>query len=741
MLEIFKIVKDRKLFPIVPVFNGQNRPSVSWKDDTYHIDNIEKLEAQGEYFSYKNKNGENKTGKITGAALITGEKSGIMVLDLDRNHGADEIDGIAEYKKIIDSLNLSEKDREKAFNTFTVKTPNGGLHLYFKYREGLKNSSNGDLAIDIRTDGGIIITPGSLRKMKDGTTKEYTVRKNEEIQEMPEQLFNKLLEYFGKVKPAVSETKEANTKEASKKGRKSDIDKIYTIQREPGRNQALYTYVCRMVNMVTNENELYCLAKMYNETYLLPQLEEAEVNRTVESALKYMTKPYLTKNRSIIIGALVQYIINDKPNYVKGNNLYIYNKELGIYDYIDTKGQYQIYYDVVDKEAPAFNIDNTKAEKFSKTIMQYSKRYVETEDEKRYICCKNGIIDSYKNELLPYDPQFKLDCKFNGNFNPNYEEWLEAYNKSKFKKFLKDILIDDDVLITLQDMWGLMICPNAHEIQQVFIYHGSGSNGKSALFDIQEALFWDKSKNICGIPYEAFEKDQFILSMAEGKRVNIVRDDKIANEVTGSFKSAVCAEEVTVNRKHKDHVRMKFNLTWFYGMNNLPNTSDKSWGFYRRNCIIPFTVTFGTKRDVEEGKADKIKIPGITKDIIKEELDIVFMWAYWGLRRVLKNNYDITPNKASEKAMEDYRYDTDSVYAFNKDMCVREKGSRIKTTELYEKYLNWCEKEYRVNVSRRKFIDQMKQLGNKVYPYHGNNHFRDLLYRRFEEAADDDMPF
>ena len=95
--------------------------------------------------------------------------------------------------------NKSEEDKKKAFNTFTVKTPNGGLHLYFKYREGLKSDSNNKLSIDLKTSGGLIVAPGSIRKMKDGTYKTYTVYKDVEIQEIPEGLFNELLKYFGKV--------------------------------------------------------------------------------------------------------------------------------------------------------------------------------------------------------------------------------------------------------------------------------------------------------------------------------------------------------------------------------------------------------------------------------------------------------------------------------------------------------------------------------------------------------------
>ena len=238
MLDIFNIVKDRNLLPIIPIFNYTNFPSVPWKDNKNHLDTIEKLESQEENFEYINKKGEAKKGKITGSSLLTGKISGIMVLDLDRNHGNNSTDGVKSYKKLVDSLSLSDEDKKKAFDTFTVKTPNGGLHLYFKYREGLKSDSNKDLSIDVKTDGGLIVCPGTIRKLKDNTTKVYEVYKDNPVQDIPGALFDELLKYFGKVKP-----------KAAKNNKKTTSD-YYTVKNEGERDVALFKYLCKMIKHI-----------------------------------------------------------------------------------------------------------------------------------------------------------------------------------------------------------------------------------------------------------------------------------------------------------------------------------------------------------------------------------------------------------------------------------------------------------------------------------------------------------
>ena len=707
----FKFIENKKLFPIIPVSENK-KPLVEWKKEENHIKDIKSISK------YKNS---------SAYATITGKPSGVMVIDID-NKG--KVNGHTSFMEVIETLKIQKED----LKTLTIRTPNNGMHLYFKYREGLKTVSNIIPGVDIRTDGGIIIAPNSFIKRKDGKYGTYQVNRDLEIAEMPNILFDFLQ---GKLPKSTNKENKKKTNKTVKK----ELSDIYKICPENSRNESLFKYCCRMIRLVKDKEELFFIADMYNQRYLDPPLDQKEVENTVNSAKKYFTRPYLDDNGRVIVGALVKHILKEKPNYVKGNNLYIYNEKLGIYDYLDTQDQYRIYYDVADKLGTDLDIDNTKAEKFAKTIHQFSKRFIGTEDEKRYIACSNGIIDSFENKLLPFDPKYKLDCKFNGKFNPNYDEWLEAYNNSKFKDFLGNILLYDDVIDTLQDMWGLMLCPNASKTQQVFIYKGNGSNGKSSLFDIQEALFYDKNKSICGIGLQAFNEDKFILSSAEGKRVNIVRDDKFADEVGGAFKSAVCGEEVVVQKKHKDHIRTCFNLTWFFGMNTLPNTKDKTWGFYRRNCIIPFDVTFGTEEEVKQGKANMVKVPGIVDEIIEKELDIIFMWAYWGLQRVIKNKYIITPNRASELAMEEYRSETDSVYAFYKDNLIKKNGSKIKATELYNSYLKYCEDEIRPSVSSINFGKQMEQLGHKKYKNHGVMVFPNVNYQKFKEVDKDKNPF
>jgi hypothetical protein len=121
----------------------------------------------------------------TNIALACGEVSGLIVLDIDvKDRGMDVWN---EYM-----LKYEEPD------TFSVETPNGGLHFYFKYddrTEHLLTSSkvlkdeNGKIGWDIRSNNGYIITAPST----DERGREYKFRSDSvKVRDIPDWLLKLL---------------------------------------------------------------------------------------------------------------------------------------------------------------------------------------------------------------------------------------------------------------------------------------------------------------------------------------------------------------------------------------------------------------------------------------------------------------------------------------------------------------------------------------------------------------------
>ena len=89
--------------------------------------------------------------KSPNAGIVTGQKSGVVVLDIDPRHGG------------MDSLDDLQVKHGKLPDTAIVQTGSGGFHYYFKDPKGLKNGTNigGNSGIDFRGDNGFVVSPGS----------------------------------------------------------------------------------------------------------------------------------------------------------------------------------------------------------------------------------------------------------------------------------------------------------------------------------------------------------------------------------------------------------------------------------------------------------------------------------------------------------------------------------------------------------------------------------------------------
>jgi|GEM_PF-2556248 len=132
-----KLTEQFENWEFIPVPKGEKKPKLwDWPNKgTSSIDDIQKFPDD------------------TSIGVLTGEKSGILVIDLDGKEGIE-----AFYE-------LASENEAEVPDTFTVKTPGGGFHHYYLYPgdKGIKNSAS-KLApkVDVRTDGGMVIAPGSI---------------------------------------------------------------------------------------------------------------------------------------------------------------------------------------------------------------------------------------------------------------------------------------------------------------------------------------------------------------------------------------------------------------------------------------------------------------------------------------------------------------------------------------------------------------------------------------------------
>lgn len=114
--------------------------------------------------------------------LPTGSPTGFFVLDIDNKPGgANGFDWLAEM----------EAEHGPLPDTARVTSPNGGLHIYFKYVAGTRNRGALGAGVDIRSEGGYVLAAGST--MSNG--RQYSwVGDTREIADTPAWLLDLLLQ-------------------------------------------------------------------------------------------------------------------------------------------------------------------------------------------------------------------------------------------------------------------------------------------------------------------------------------------------------------------------------------------------------------------------------------------------------------------------------------------------------------------------------------------------------------------
>lgn len=129
-LEITSQYITAQNWSVFPV--GRNKkPLIEWKEYQTRKPTLEELKQWNRQFPNAN------------IGLVTGEISGVIVVDIDPRHNADDKD----FKDIV---------------TVKSKTGGGGEHYFFKYEAGFICENGIQPGIDIKTNGGFAIIPPSI---------------------------------------------------------------------------------------------------------------------------------------------------------------------------------------------------------------------------------------------------------------------------------------------------------------------------------------------------------------------------------------------------------------------------------------------------------------------------------------------------------------------------------------------------------------------------------------------------
>lgn len=274
---------------ILPIPKKSKKPNCSWDNTIKSTEELNRLIELTSNF-----------------AFLTGETNDFIVIDVDKkNGGLDTIEVLKENG--FDLFKLS---------SFIVKSGGGGYHFYFKYDPSLevKNKAT-KVGIDIRTNGGIIVSPYSIHE--NGNFYEI-ITENKEVLEVAEltylaESFFILLERLNNEKSEKNILKKDFDNFDNSPFRQNDNTFI-----EGQRNDQVFKYLCKRSSEFTNYKSFKQFGFFINKTKCKPPLLDSEIEGIIKNVFQnYRSSDSIQEiPKEAYIGPLGEFIL-ELSDYVE----------------------------------------------------------------------------------------------------------------------------------------------------------------------------------------------------------------------------------------------------------------------------------------------------------------------------------------------------------------------------------------------------------------------------------------
>ena len=677
-----------------------------------------------------------KEGLFVGIGIIGGEVSNnLAVIDFD-----DEA--------LIEEAGLDLKAIAKRGN-WVVKTGKG-YHIYCRGLKPVKTRKAAIVSMDLKADKGYVAAPPSPHE----SGKEYTFL-NTEFGDIPPM---DVMSWFDEIVETVKKVRDIKPEPAkAKQSKDTDGDPecigIMMQGAESGRrNETLFAlahYYKSIKNLPKPTVEL--ILNAWNNGLGKP-LTDSEFNTTLDSAfdsdnstgcsrimdLGYCPyaddknkcpfyKPVVVGMKPILLeynvvklskkGKVLGYSYANLAELIKQEHNYNFlvvkdesTDKKSIFAYED--GYYkQNGADYIKKLVHTYLGEATtiraKEEVMSAIIDTTDHKYrSEIEPDNRYINFNNGIYDIKTNKLLEHSPRYKFLQKLPINYNPQAK-------CPKILKFIKEVVKTDDLKV-IQEMFGYSM-HRSYKVSVAFLLFGTGRNGKGVMLKLLRSMLGEK--NVCSRKLHEITNDVFAKADLYGKLANVCGEmENTTLKETGNLKELTGEDWVTAQRKYHGAFQYQNYAKLIFSTNDVPRTTDYSYGFLDRIRIVEFTKIFNAK----DPKTDSSLFEHIST---RSEMEGLVIWSLRGLKRILENSAISNAESLSEMG-KSYEDAVGYVFQWLEEHTAYDSGGNAMTLEeLYEPFNDWCKKNDKPQIPAPLF-------GKKIFAYAKNVGYQKARFYR-----------
>lgn len=422
---------------------------------------------------------------------------------------------------------------------------------------------------------------------------------------------------------------------------KTDID-FLQMQAGDGRNSALFSYELVLQNAGLTIDEAKETIRIINNHILKEPLSDDELDVILRD--EAFGKPIFFKGKTFLHNAFGEYLMREMHIKRIKQQLHVYRDGVYVsgYRYIENSMQ---------KMLPSLRAtQRTETLKYLEVMIPDD---CDTEADANLIAFRNGILNIFTMELIPFSPEYIITNKIPWDFNSNaYDETLDhALNQWSCD--------DPEIRNLLEECVGYCLYRKNH-LEKSFILTGQGANGKSTFLDMVKNLLTTNNYS----PLDLCEMDdKFATVMMNGKLANIgddISSDFLQGKSLAIFKKVVSGNHIKAENKGQDAYSMKPSAKLLFSANEIPRMANNGLNaIKRRLVIIPFNATF--ERQLPDGSENPDYDFMLGEKLKKQSaMEYLILLAVEGLKRALKNK-DFTHSKKVQKEVEEFEKKNNSV--------------------------------------------------------------------------------
>lgn len=614
--------------------------------------------------------------------IATGTPShGLVVVDVDVDPDTGE-DGMA-------TLRAWESSHGELPETVSAVTGRGGLHLFYRTDEPVRNSANKELGVDVRGEGGFVVAAPSTHP--NGRHYEWENDPDEAaVAEADDNVLAFIANVQGRGRAAVG----AGAVGDSASGPRFELPQ--TIP-QGSRDDTLFRYASSLQARGYDDDYIMSAVALANRERCVPPMGDADVARIAGGVCGRYEKG--ARGR---IGSAASAATGSGPDQQQPRRR--------AFRKLDSKGNPTgpVLHNVVARELidhhGACFVDGAPAiwngRRYAGGWIEVDRAVVGLIDDCRMadqkeirhyvhlmaprveasppwlVAFENGVLD-LRGGFSPMDSSMVITNVIPHAWDP------EAYDE-RTDAFLDSVSCGNALVrANLEEVVGMCMY-RSNDFGQCPVLIGSGANGKSTYIGALRNVLGTENVssldvNILGKPFQA--------GRLLGKLANLgddISNERLSGDVLAVFKKVVTGEWIYTDVKNADGFEFKPYCTLVFSCNEFPSLGDSSEGMLRRLFPIPFDGRF---RPGDEGYD-----PHLWERLRTEEAArYLARLGIEGLCRVMENS-GLTPNGRSEQMVGDVRRDNDSVLEWVADEGVDPAtfdGEVIG--ERYERYTRWCD--------------------------------------------------